>query len=101
LWQFGAPSKAAAVAALPCDQTTYDCRLVAIDGVLDAAFRPFVSAKAASGLPRDLLDTLAAGGADAPTLRPPGIGPPLVPVIGAPPIGPLRQSIPSSKARTP
>jgi hypothetical protein len=101
LWQFGAASKAAAIAALPCDLTKFECRLVASDGVLDAAFRPYAGTTAGSGLPRDLLDTLAPEGADAPSLRPPGIGPPLVAVDGVPPLGPLRQSAPSGKGQTP
>jgi len=91
LWQFGAPSKQAAVAKLPCEHGRYDCRLVASDGVLEAPFRAHLHAPAKAGVPHDMLDGLAPGGADAPTLWPPGLLPPELAVDGAPPEPPGRR----------
>jgi hypothetical protein len=91
LWQFGAPSAPAALAKLPCERSRYDCRLVASDGVLEAFFRPRGKPAAQSGLPRELLNSLAPDGADAPTLWPPGLTAPELKIDDAPPAEPKRQ----------
>lgn len=90
LWQFGAPSRQAALAKLPCERARYDCRVVASDGELEPGFRPRGKTAGESGLPREMLNSLAPGDADAPTLWPPGLTQPELAVDGAPPIAPRR-----------
>lgn len=71
LWQFGQKDRDAALAALPCDVQVYECKLIAVDGVIEPELREAGAPERIAELATISFGSLGPGGIDAPQSAPP------------------------------